>query len=107
MISLRRSIDEMQYKRTKFRSSTPALTFDSVEFNGNLQSQAKYFKRSLKLNTGNIIPSSKLKPAYYRLTSNDKIKAPIPLQHTMKKEKLSNYLWPLRKRRSFEPLLVE
>lgn len=78
MIPSRRTIDEIQYKRTNFRTSVPTLLFDSVEISGNLQSQARYFKRSLQLNEGKNISSAKLKPAYYKLTSNDKIKSAYP-----------------------------
>lgn len=77
-INKSRKIDEVQYRRTNFKSKTPALIFDSIKFDGNFSSQSRYFKKSLKLNQ-NGISSQALKPAYYRLASNEKIKSAYPI----------------------------
>ena len=76
-VPVRRSIDDVQFKRNSFRIKLPPLVFDTIVFENQFKSQGRYFKRSLKLNDGKI-NSQKVRPAYYRLTSNEKIKSSYP-----------------------------
>lgn len=77
IIPSRRTLDEVQFKRTNFKKKIPPLVFDSIAFAPQFKSQGRYFKRSLNNNEG-VIGSNKIRPAYYRLTSNEKIKSAYP-----------------------------
>lgn len=100
-IERRVPIEEIIKKRKKFNSLKPQLTFDSVRFVGGYESQRNYFKKSLKLQKGDV-NSVDLKASYYKLTSNPKIKSAYPTATYNSNRKSFDLKIDLKKEKSFQ-----
>lgn len=99
-IEVGRRLDDVQYKREKFKKAMPPLVFDSISFNGIYKNQSHYFKRSLQLDASGI-STKRLKPAYYKLTSNEKIKSAYPTATFNPQKGNFDLLLSIKKEKSF------
>lgn len=84
LIPVRENLDSLALRRKIFESKKPPLLFDNVYISGLNKYQINYAKRILKVNQkkeGSVINIEKLKYNFYRLASDDKIKAIYPLAY--------------------------
>lgn len=66
-------------KRKRFMEDPPQLVFDKVNITGLNKSQSNYVKKLLGLKKNKIITLEELKPQYFRLAADQKIKQIYPL----------------------------
>lgn len=76
-IQRRRSIKEVTEMREQFNRKKPELLFDSIQFQGLYKRPAKYFRQSLKADSG-YVSSNNLEDAFFNLNSNKKVKSIYP-----------------------------
>lgn len=78
---------EVSAKRMAFRDKQPAVKIDNIYIEGLKKSQAVYVKKSLR-RKNNEITLNEIRPAYFRLFSDDKIRSIFP---SVKYNKESGY----------------
>lgn len=71
------SFKEREEKRKQFLTKIPEVKINTINITGLNKQQEKYAKRLLTLNN-DVITFKQLKPRYYRLVSDDKIKHIVP-----------------------------
>lgn len=77
-ISRKADKEELEKKRKVFRDKIPELKFNTIHIEGLNRTQSSYVKKLLSQKEKEI-SFIKLKPAYYRLISDDKIKNIFPI----------------------------
>lgn len=87
--SVERRLDQaiVMERRKAFREKQPGLKIDNIYIEGLKKNQAVYVKKSLR-RKNNEVSINEIKPAYYRLFSDDKIRHIFP---TAKYNKESGY----------------
>lgn len=72
--------EELAAKRADFRAKVKPLIFDNIEIEGQhmTKSQVSYVRKLLR-HRSTIVPVDKLKPGYFRLAADDKIKQIFPV----------------------------
>ncbi len=76
-VKRRVSKEEVAARRKEFRDKQPMLKIDNIFIEGLKKNQAIYVKKSLR-RKNNEVTISEIKPAYYRLFSDDKIRHIFP-----------------------------
>lgn len=77
-IQARRYASDMQAKRDEFMQSQPALTFESIEFDGLDKRYAKLFRQKVIKGNDKSFGIEQLTPQYLSLASDNKIKSIYP-----------------------------
>lgn len=78
LISRREDADSLSCKRQLFMGKKERLVFERILIDGLKPKQAHYVKKLLS-NNNNLITLEELKPKYYRLVADDKIRQIYPL----------------------------
>jgi len=86
-IQRRSSTDELIERRKNFRSDRPEIIIDKINVSGINENQAAYVKKIL-MPKKKPISLADLKVAYFRLVSDDNIKALIPRIHYNKEKRM-------------------
>ena len=73
------SNDYLKQKRKYFRDTAPKLVFNEVDVKGLSKNQRDYVRKLLGLKNNSIITFEELKPKYFRLAADQKIKQIYPL----------------------------
>jgi NTE family protein len=69
----------LKQRRKYFRETAPKLVFNKVEVKGLSKSQSSYVRKLLGLKKNSIITFEELKPQYFRLAADQKIKQIYPI----------------------------
>lgn len=78
LIHRRMNPDSLECQRQLFRSKKERLVFENIIIDGLKQKQAHYVQKLLS-NRNKLVTLEELKPKYYRLVADDKIKQIYPL----------------------------
>jgi NTE family protein len=78
-VSRKSNKETLKLKRKYFRETAPKLVFNQVDIKGLSSRQSYYVKRLLGLKKNNIITFDEIKPQYFRLAADQKIKQIYPL----------------------------
>ncbi|MCZ2249752.1 MAG: patatin-like phospholipase family protein [Bacteroidia bacterium] len=78
-IKRRTNNNELKQRRIIFRSEAPILVFNKVEVNGLKRNQVNYVRKLLGLKKSKIITIDEIKPQYFRLAADQKIKQIFPV----------------------------
>jgi NTE family protein len=79
VVSRKSDKELLRLKRKYFRETAPQLVFNQVEVKGLTKSQSSYVRKLLGLKKNSIITFEELKPKYFRLAADQKIKQIYPL----------------------------
>jgi NTE family protein len=71
--------DSLAQRRKYFKETAPKLVFNQVEVKGLSKNQSRYVRKLLGLKKNSIISFEELKPKYFRLAADQKIKQIYPL----------------------------
>jgi len=71
--------DVLSQKRKYFKETAPKLVFNQVDVKGLSKNQSNYVRKLLGLKKNSIISFEELKPKYFRLAADQKIKQIYPL----------------------------
>ena len=71
--------ETLQKRRKFFRDTPPNLVFNQVEVKGLKRGQSEYVRKLLGLKKNSIISFEELKPKYFRLAADQKIKQIYPI----------------------------
>ncbi|MEZ4800536.1 MAG: hypothetical protein R2809_12360 [Flavobacteriales bacterium] len=77
MVPRKMSLDEKNEGRKKFRSQFKPLVVEEININGIDKAQGYYIRKMMGRNKS-AIPLDQLKPTYFRIFSDDKIKSIFP-----------------------------
>lgn len=78
-ISRRSNKETLSTKRSYFRTTAPNLVFNQVEVKGLKKGQSEYVQKLLGLKKNSIVSFEEIKPKYFRLAADQKIKQIYPL----------------------------
>jgi NTE family protein len=71
--------ESLSKKRKFFRETAPNLVFNQVQVNGLKKGQSEYVRKLLGLKKNSIVTFEEIKPKYFRLAADQKIKQIYPL----------------------------
>lgn len=74
--------EELKRRREVFRAKSPALVFGNIEIEGqNMKKSQVNYVRKLLRHRYNSVPIDQLRPGYFRLAADDKIRQIFPVTH--------------------------
>lgn len=93
-----RNSDELEERRKKFNQSKPPVVFDSITVTGVNKHQAQYVEKLVK-SRSSVITIEQLKPEYFRLASDEKLRYVYPIAEFKPKTQFHDLILKVKKER--------